>query len=131
MFRNYGALHAFIDSRQLTPFAWWTHDCVTFAARAAEAETGEDYLKRLGARWTSARGAARALSARGGLVAAVNTILRPIPHGHAARGDIGLVGIEGRESLMVIEGDLVVGPGLTGLVRAQRGALTSAWTISA
>ncbi len=128
--RDFTALHAFIDSRQSAPFAWWTHDCVTFAAHAAQAQTGVDYLKRLGVRWKTDRGAARALKARGGLAAAVDGVLRPVAPAMAARGDLGLIVIEGRESLVVIEGDLVVGPGLAGLVRVPRGALSSAWTLA-
>ena len=46
-----------------------------------------------------------------------------------SRCDVGLVEIDGRESLVVIEGDTVVGPGEAGLVRLPRAALKAAWSL--
>lgn len=130
MTRDHSAACAFIDARMRAPFAWWRNDCVTFAARAARAQTRIDYLKRLGLKWSDARTAAAALASRGGLEAAVDGFLPRIAPAMAHRGDIGLVrGLEGRDSLVVIEGDLVVGPGLMGLVRLPRAALAAAWSI--
>ena len=113
-----------------TPFAWGSNDCVSFACDAAQALTGEDYRARLGVRWRSARSAATALEARGGLKAATDQVLRRVARAKAHRGDIGLVIIEGRQSLVVIEGELVVGPGAEGLVRLPRAVLQRAWRVA-
>ena len=75
------------------------------------------------------RGALRALARRGGLRAAVDGVLRRVARAKAQRGDVGLVRVDGREFLVVIEGDLVVAPGPEGLVRQARAALAYAWSL--
>jgi hypothetical protein len=127
--RDHAALVAYLDARVRAPFAWWEQDCVSFGARAAQVQTGRDLLKAFGARWSTAAGAARVLKAHGGLAAAVDSLLPRIAPAMARRGDLGLVRIEPHDCLVVVEGDLVVGPGLTGLVRLPRGRLTAAWSI--
>lgn len=111
------------------PFAWGANDCVTFALDAVRAQTGVNLRPQLGCTWSSARGAQKALAARGGLKAAVDSVLRRVARARAHRGDIGLALVDGREFLVVIEGDLVVGPGVAGLVRLPRGVLLAAWSI--
>lgn len=130
--RDLEALVALIEGRSATPFAWGPNDCVTFAAHAVRAQTGVNPLKGLGRhRWRSAKGAARALAAHGGLEAAVDGVLPRIAPAMAHRGDVGLVEIDGRASLVVFEGATVVGPGLEGLERLPRSAVRAAWSAEA
>ncbi len=129
MIRDHAALVALLNACAHVPLVWGESDCVLFAADAVKAQTGVDLRPRLGCAWTSERAALRLLAARGGLAAAVDTILTRTPLAHAVRGDIGLVDVAGVPCLVVIEGELVVGPGPNGLVRLQRSALTVAWTI--
>lgn len=130
MLRDYDALVAFLDTHARTPFAWWDFDCVTCAAQGVEAQTGVDPLTPvLPRRWRTARGAARALHLVGGLAAAVDLALPRVAVGSAMRGDVGLVErLNGRQSLVLVEGDLVVGPGFDGLVRLPRAAVLVAWS---
>lgn len=67
----------------------------------------------------------------GGLAAAVDTVLSPIPLAMAARGDVVLVdGAEG-PFLMVVEGLTLVGPGPLQLRRLPRAAMVQAWNAEA
>lgn len=129
--RDHLALVLLIEARMRAPLAWGkrAHDCVSFAGAAALAQTGEDFLKGL-PDWTTARGAARVLKGLGGLEAAVDGVLPTVPLALAQRGDIGLVEIDGVASLMVIEGETLVGPGVDGLVRRPRGDLRKAWSLN-
>lgn len=127
--RDFDALVAFLDQNLRTPFAWGEFDCVIFAARAVEALTGVDRLADATSRkWRTARGAARALAAAGGLEAAVDGVLPKISPAFAHRGDVALVEVEGRASLCIFEGDSIVGPGEVGLVRLPRLAASCAWS---
>jgi len=138
--RDHEALIAFLEARMHVPFAWGKNtqrrlahedgnSCVHVAAGAAFVQTGRALLRKLPG-WTTERGAIRALHRAGGLEGATDKVLRRIAPAMAHRGDIGLVeSIEGRPSLVVIEGQLVAGPGADGLVRLPRLALTAAWSL--
>lgn len=128
--RDHVALVALIEERMRTPLTWGkrANDCVSFAGAAALAQTGEDFLKAL-PDWNTQRGAVRVLKALGGLEAAVDGVLSPVPLAMAQRGDIGLVEIDGVASLMVIEGETLVGPGDAGQVRRPRSDLRKAWSL--
>jgi len=138
--RDHEALIAFLEARMRAPFAWGknTHrrrahedgnSCVHLAAGAVFVQTGRSVLRDLPG-WTSERGAIRALGRVGGLEAATDLVLRRIAPAMAHRGDIGLVeNIGGRPSLVVIEGQLVAGPGPAGLVRLPRVAVKAAWSV--
>lgn len=130
MTRDFDALVAFLEARAAMPFAWGKNDCVTFAAGAVLAMTGEDALAFPDRRptWKSAAGAARRLAQFGGLEAAVSTVLTEIPVAMAHRGDVGLVEVEGRQNLCIFEGDLIVAPGEAGLVRQARANAVRAWS---
>jgi hypothetical protein len=128
--RDHDALHGFVASRQAMPFGWWTNDCVTFGAAAVKAQTGVDHLAEIKT-WNSMRGAARELKRRGGFVEAVSSRLTEIPCAYAKRGDIALVEGLAFSALMVVEGDMLVGPGIEGLVRVPRAAMKIAWSADA
>lgn len=129
MARDYPALVAFLRERMRTGFAWGAHDCVTFAAEAVKAQTGADPLRAVTSRWTSERGAARVLRAKGGLEAAVSSVLRPIAPAMAARGDVaGWLDEKGRLQLAIVEGETLIGPGAAGLTRLPRRSMAKAWS---
>ena len=128
--RNYEAMIALVESRARAPLAWGDHanDCVSFARASVTALTGADPMAGLGHHWKTARGAARVLKHLGGLAAAADTVLPRIEPAMARRGDVGLVRIEGRDSLVIVEGETVVGPGEAAQVRLPRGMMTAAWS---
>ena len=128
--RDLSALAAYIAGRETVPFAWGSNDCVTFAAGAVRALTGNDPLADIPA-WKSERAALIGLKRRGGLAAAVSHVLTEIPAGHAHRGDIGLAMGPDGPFLMVIEGVTLVGPGHDGLFRNRRDALIKSWSAGA
>lgn len=130
MKRDPHALTAFLDSRADWRFGYGrgdrTHDCVRFAAAGVEAVTGYPALSRVAHSWTTARGARRVLARLGGMAAAVDRVMRPIPVTMAARGDVGMTATG---QLVLVEGDTVVGLSPErGLFRLTRAALASAWT---
>ena len=128
--RDLNALATYVAARETVPFAWGLHDCVTFAAGAVLALTGRDPLADIAA-WTTERAALRELDRRGGLAAAVSSVLTEIPLAHAHRGDIGAVdGVRG-PLLVVIEGMTLVGPDRDGLARLPRTKLVRAWSAGA
>ena len=114
------------------PFAWGreANDCVSFALGAVEAMTGRYDLYRAMPDWTSQRGARRALNRLGGLEAAVDGVLTPVPLAMAARGDVALVRFPGQdaEALMIVEGETLVGPGASGARRVRRVMMVRAWS---
>jgi hypothetical protein len=128
--RDYSALVAYLEARARYRFAFRPaaghHDCVRFAAGAVQAQTGENPLK--GLTWRSAKAARAMLEDLGGLSGAVSSKLADVPVGMAQRGDIGLIDLDGRESLCVIEGEMVVAAGVDRLVRLPRSAMTKAWS---
>ena len=133
MGRDYPAWTALIEARSAFGFGYGrepqTQDCVRFAAAAVQALTGRDPLAEISARWTTARGARRVLRRLGGLGAGVDLVLRPVPLAMARRGDVALVRIGEAESLMVIEGDTLVGPAEPrGLQRLARASAARAWS---
>jgi hypothetical protein len=125
--RNHSALHSFLAEGQSRPFSWGANDCVTFAAAAVIAQTGVDHLAEIKA-WKSMRGAAGELKRRGGFVEAVSSRLIEIPCAFAKRGDVGLVEGIAFSALMIVEGEMLVGPGVDGLVRVPRAAMKIAWS---
>jgi hypothetical protein len=128
--RDLAALAAYVAGREAVPFAWGTNDCVTFAAGAVLALTGRDPLAGIGT-WKTERGALLQLRRRGGLIAAVSSVLLPIPLAHAHRGDICAVPGPDGTFLMVAEGITLVGPELAGLKRLPRTAMVNAWSATA
>jgi len=132
MQRDYQALDRFIAERRVMPFAWGraANDCVSFAAGAAIAQTGTDPLK--GLRWASRAGALKLLTRLGGLDVAISSRLAEVAPAQAHRGDIAGVpsaDLPGDVRLMVIVGELLVGPGEHGTEFAPRSAMLRAWSL--
>jgi len=127
--RDVMALLAFIESRQVVPHAWGrkANDCVAFVLAAVRAQTGENRGRRLV--WSSRGGALRVLKRLGGLGAALDAHFVRIPPAQAMRGDIAGVAdpVFGIHP-MVVEGEMLVGPGDRGNRRLPRRAMIAAWS---
>lgn len=132
--RDPAALVAYLDAAADRPFAWGRrgNDCVSFAARAVKAQTGQTIASMVGdLRWAGARGAVRALAKAGSLETVLDRRFARIPPALAARGDIGAVPDERFGlRLMIVEGATLAGPGDRGIRREPRAALVAAWSIT-
>lgn len=119
----------FIETRRDTPFAWGVNDCAGFAFHAVEAITGVDPIASL-RRYKTPLGAARILTREGGMRALVTARLgEPVGAASAQRGDVVLVQIDGRDTLVVCTGDRLAGPGVDGLVLLPLSAGLVAWRV--
>lgn len=99
------------------PFAYGKSDCYMLAHEAVEALSGIAPYK---VRYTSKRGAARALAKRGhrNLAEAFAAILPVIPPSLAGRGDIVAVETDTHEiALTICDGRELIGKAETGLIR--------------
>lgn len=47
----------------------------------------------------------------------------------AQRGDLALANLDGQDTVMIVEGATLVGPGRRGLVRLPRSAMHAAWAV--
>lgn len=124
-------LAEYMHQHRASAFAWGSHDCVTFAAGAALAITGETVLKK---KWPDAAGAARMLRKVGGLPAAVDTVLVRLPSvAKAWRGDVVLVPDptpnSARQWLGVVDAGQWFAPGPAGLVRGPLSVASVAWGV--
>lgn len=129
MIRNIPALLRYLAQREAMPFAYWQNDCVTSAAGAVKAQGGPDVLAGMDP-WTDEAEAIARLQEVGGIEAAVDRHLQRLTApAFAMRGDIGLVPLaDGKAFLAVVEGQMIVGPGLHRARRVPRSAMTVAWS---
>jgi len=130
MDRNVKALLAFIDERQNRPHEWGRHanDCASFVLGAAKAQTGHDRATAI--KWHDEKSGLRAIKKAGGLEKAFDRWFVRIPPAQAMRGDIAGVPDE-RFGIhpMIVEGELLVGPGDKGNKRLKRREMTMAWSV--
>lgn len=120
-------LSALISARRDWPFAWGENDCCTFAASAVECVTGHDLADGLRGH-RSAQEAAEVLREHGGVVGLATDRLGPaIAPALAQVGDVGMVTLDGRDTLVICAGSDWIGPGSSGLVRVEHGAASHAW----
>lgn len=129
MKRDIDALLKFIESRQNTPYQWGRkgNDCISFGANAVKALTGHHWLGKL--TWKDERSALRVLKLEDSVEAALDKRWHRIPPSMAQRGDIAGVPDE-RFGIhpMIVEGEMLVGPGERGNKRLRRKAMTIAWS---
>jgi len=109
---------AVIAEAREQPFAWGTHDCVTFAAKCVAAVTGEDTLGKVTGRfgtWSDARAAVRAYGSD--LGAAVDEFLGPrVPWTQISIADIAIaLDDHGKQLLVVHDGVQLICPDHVGL----------------
>jgi len=108
-------LHAFIEARRRSPFAWGSNDCCIFAADWVLGCTGVDHAAELRG-YSDEKGALRRIRKAGSLRAFAQA-LKEKPPAFAQRGDVVLVLIEERETFGVVSGNgLYCAPGPDGLV---------------
>lgn len=131
-------LAAYFAQHRSTPFAWGGHDCVGFAAGAAQALTGANLLAQTGLRWACRPSAAAALRTAGGLVKAVSSVLPSLPSpAWAQRGDIVLVQAilaqprrnVRRQWLAVVDGAQWRMPAAAGLAAGDMQLAVHAWGV--
>lgn len=127
--RDVAALVAFIESRQQVPHAIGrqANDCVAFALDAAKAQTGKARAASL--KWATRAEGLRIIARFGSLEAAFDHYFERVPPAHAHRGDIAGVADDALGiHPMIVEGDLLVGPGGKGNRRLKRAAMIMAWS---
>lgn len=123
-------LHAFIELRRNTPFAWGSHDCALFAADWVESVTGSDPAKGIRGRYQTAIGAGRVMKREGGLEAIADSRLgeRVAPK-LAQRGDVVLLDGSHGPTLGVCLGVEAAAPGEGGLMLVPMRKAQAAWRL--
>jgi uncharacterized protein DUF6950 len=122
-----------INSSRGIPFAWGTHDCVTFAAKCVEAQIDDEYLfKRISEEfgtWSSAREASRAH--RDLLNSCVCRMLgEHVAWTLLSMGDIAFaIDDRGMEFVCVHDGFQFVAPDASGLQKIPFGYIRHGWRI--
>lgn len=124
------SLRALVSARLAEPFAWGRHDCCTWAADAVLATTGVDHAADLRGTYSTAAEAVRVLDGLGGIEAVGARAGEPIAPLLAAEGDIGLIGVDGRDMLAVCCGPGWLAPGALGMALHQLDAARLAWRVA-
>lgn len=124
-------LEALFVRRRATPFDWTENNCVSFAAEATAALTGELVRFPVDPATASAAEAERRLEKLGGLASATTLVLGEPKRGWklASRGSIALVDRDGRPLLTVCTGRSLCAPGPEGLAHFPLMAATMVWTV--
>jgi hypothetical protein len=123
-------LQGLINESERKPFAWGSHDCCLFAARAVEVITGIDHAATLRGTYSTALEAARILQARGGVRGIATAALGDeIPCLTAQRGDIVLIESDHGEALGVCLGADCAVPGPDSLTRVPLLSILAAWRV--
>jgi len=118
----------YIDAREKQPFQWGKgkQDCCSFASGGVFAMTGADLMADLPDYSTSDE-ADEIL--RTPLEELLDARMPRCSIGLAQRGDIALAELNGLDTVVIVEGDMLVGPGKRRLQRIPRYLMTSAWTV--
>lgn len=121
-------LARYLRDRRDRPFEWGGNDCASFAIGEIAAIAGRVVWPIA---WTNALEAARAIEAAGGLVDAMTATLgRPSQNWRQARrGDVGLVEMQQRDSVVVCTGQTWAGPGIQGLEHVNLSAARLVWAV--
>lgn len=124
-------LHALISTRLAVPFAWGSNDCCLWAADAVLASTGTDHAAGLRGTYGTAAEASRVLNELGGIEAVGARAGAPIAPLLAAEGDIGLLPMDGRRSMLAVCcGPGWLAPTAAGLALCQLDAARMAWRVA-
>jgi len=123
-------LDALLLERMKAPFAWGTNDCCIFAADAALAVTGIDFAVDERGSYATAASAAARISVLGSLSEIADRAGVRIAPALAGVGDIGLILVNGRETLGVCAGHCWLSPSELGLVGTDIGAAITAWRLN-
>ncbi len=131
-----------LKTRRERPFAWGRHDCGLFACDIAEAISGVDLAAALRGRYSTRRGAFRALKsfAGGGIETAIEKIAKDhgcaeVPPLMAQRGDILLAEVLVHsevleDSLGVCLGETAAFAAAQGFVQLPIAQARRAWRVS-
>jgi hypothetical protein len=120
-------LQAFVQSRLAAPFAWGAQDCCLFVCDAIEAITGHDPAADLRG-YSTERAALRILRAQGGVRGLADARAgAPVPVLAAQVGDVGLLPLDGRDTLALCGGAHWLAPGALGIVALPLDAASDAW----
>jgi hypothetical protein len=120
-------LQAFVQSRLAEPFAWGKQDCCLFVCDAIKAITGHDPAADLRG-YSTEREAMRILRAHGGVRGLADTRAgAAVPLLAAQVGDVGLLPLDGRDTLALCGGAHWMAPGAAGLVALPLDAAVAAW----
>lgn len=121
-------LIAYIAAREKLPFEWGKgkQDCCSFGNGGALAMTGVDLMADI-PDYASADEADVILVTP--LEELIDARLPRRPVGLAQRGDLGLADLNGLDTLVIIEGDMIVGPGKRRLQRLPRYLMSTAWAV--
>lgn len=120
-------LQAFVQSRLAKPFAWGTQDCCLFVCDAIEAITGHDPAADLRG-YSTEREAARILRDHGGVFGLAEARAgAAVPVLAAQVGDVGLLPLDGRDTLALCGGAHWLAPGAAGLVALPLETAVAAW----
>lgn len=122
-------LAAVVTQAHARPFAWGVHDCCLWAADCVQAQTGEDPASDVRGAYDNARDAAALIKQHGGMAALGVRAGAPIPPLLATHGDIGLASHEGRELLVLCNGDHWLATGPCGLVVLPLQLAINAWRV--
>lgn len=115
---------------QARPFAWGSHDCVTFAAECVEAVTGVDRIADVRTAWADERQAIRLLVSGGGLLELVQARMGlRLPSALLAQpGDVGVCMQGQRPALCVCGGVNWHMPARDGLATLTVDQVLGAWS---
>jgi hypothetical protein len=121
-------LVAHLEARERTPFAWGKtrQDCCSFGNGCVIALTGFDAMADIPDYATAAEAD---LILATPLEELMDARFARTPIGLARRGDLGIAELNTLDTLMIVEGATLVGPGKRGLVRVPRSQMRAAWAI--
>ena len=119
----------FMDDVREEPFAFGTHDCCQFAAKAVEAMTGENPA----APWAydGEWGAKALLDANGGVEGLVTLALgAPVHPSRMQRGDVALADLEHGPTAGICTGNAIAFPAAVGVIFHPRSVARLAWRVT-
>lgn len=120
-------LQACLAERRTRAFEWGRHDCCLFVCDCVLAMTGHDPAADVRG-YTTERQAMRIVRQLGGMQAIASSRFgEQVPVLMAQVGDVGLLELEGRQSLALCGGSHWMAPGLDQLETLQPSAVIAAW----
>jgi hypothetical protein len=124
-------LNEHLERHARTPFAWGSHDCITFAAGAVVAAGGPDLMSCIVRPWNRRRAMlfVEMLGGVGGCITALARVagMLPIATGYAMRGHLVLVDNNGQPAAGVVVGATVAIVSDPGFALRPFKTITHAW----